>query len=208
MQVDPAKLAALGLSLEDVRTVLADGHRQRAQGHDRRANQSFTVYTNDQLLKAAPWNDVVLAYRNGAPIRVRDIGVAVDGPRSQDRRRLRLAAPAAPAERPRHRAGHHQAARRQRHRDRRPDQGRAAAPEGRDPAVVKINVLSDRTQTIRASVQDVQFTLLLTIALVVMVIFVFLRSVWATVIPSVTVPLALLGAWRDVCWATASTTCR
>jgi len=78
-----------------------------------------------------------------------------------------------------------------------------------DPAAVKVNVISDRTQTIRASVADVQFTLMLTVALVVMVIFIFLRNFWATVIPAVTVPLALVAPSRcSTKWVTVSTTSR
>ena len=161
--------------------------------------QSFTVYTNDQLLKAAPWNDVVLAYRNGAPIRVRDIGVAVDAPgEHQDRRlglRRRRARPSSSIENGR---GillvDHQAAGRQRDRDgRRASRPRCRGCRRRSRRRSTVNTLIDRTQTIRASVHDVEFTLMLTIALVVLVIFVFLRNVPATLIPSVTVPLALLG---------------
>src|SRR5215470_1189999 len=80
VQADPVKLAALGLSLEDVRGVLANVSVNQPKGTIDGEHQSFTVYTNDQLLKAAPWNDVVLAYRNGAPVRVRDIGHAIDAP--------------------------------------------------------------------------------------------------------------------------------
>ena len=80
MQVDPAKLAALGLQLEDVASVIATATVNAPKGSINGALHSFTIYDNDQLLKAAPWNDVVVAYRNGAPVRIRDIGVAVDGP--------------------------------------------------------------------------------------------------------------------------------
>ena len=130
---------------------------------------------------------MVVAYRNGAPLRVSDIGTAISAPQdttqaawADGKRGIFLR--------------DLQAAGRQRHRDRRQDHGGAAAAHASMPPSIRISRLSDRTQTIRASVRDVQFTLLLTIALVVMVIFIFLRNLWATLIPSVTVPLALLGA--------------
>ena len=198
IQVDPAKLAALGLSLEDVRTVLASATVNAPKGTIDGPNQSFTVYTNDQLLKAQPWNDVVLAYRNGAPIRVRDLGVAVDGPENSKIAGWAYAGAAAPA-----------GSNVQNGRSivlaitKQPganvietvDRINAALPrlKASIPPTVEVNAIIDRTQTIRASVKDVEFTLLLTIALVVAVIFVFLRNVPATLIPSVTVPLALLG---------------
>jgi len=163
IQVDPAKLAALGLSLEDVRTVLSSATVNAPKGTIDGPNQSFTVYTNDQLLKAQPWNDVVLAYRNGAPIRVRDLGVAVDGPENSKIAGWAYAGAAAPAG--------------------------SNVQNGRSIVLA----ITKQPGAIRASVKDVEFTLLLTIALVVAVIFVFLRNVPATLIPSVTVPLALLG---------------
>ncbi|WP_454907345.1 efflux RND transporter permease subunit [Variovorax gossypii] len=198
IQVDPAKLAALGLSLEDVRTVLSSATVNAPKGTIDGPNQSFTVYTNDQLLKAQPWNDVVLAYRNGAPIRVRDLGVAVDGPENSKIAGWAYAGAAAPA-----------GSNVQNGRSivlaitKQPganvietvDRINAALPrlKASIPPTIDVNAIIDRTQTIRASVKDVEFTLLLTIALVVAVIFVFLRNVPATLIPSVTVPLALLG---------------
>jgi HAE1 family hydrophobic/amphiphilic exporter-1 len=80
IQADPAKLAAMGMSLEDIRAVIANVSVNAPKGTLDGPTQSFTVYTNDQLLAAAPWNDIILAYKNGAPIRVKDIGVAVDAP--------------------------------------------------------------------------------------------------------------------------------
>jgi HAE1 family hydrophobic/amphiphilic exporter-1 len=198
VQVDPARMAALGMSLEDVRGVIATATVNAPKGTIDGPNQSFTVYTNDQLLKAAPWNDLILAYRNGAPVRVRDIGVAVDAPENakiagwayagagaakdgtvQDGRSIVLAITKQPG------ANVIETV----------DRINAALPrlKASIPPTVEVNAIIDRTQTIRASVKDVEFTLLLTIALVVAVIFVFLRNVPATLIPSVTVPLALLG---------------
>ena len=188
IQVDPAKLVEKNLQLEDVRSQIASATVDNPKGSIIGDKQSFTIFDNDQLTEAKPWNDVIVAYRNGAPVRVRDIGVAVAGPVDttaggvEQRQAQRL---------PRR----VQAARRQRHQDRREHQDRSwSSSRRRFRPTSTSSVTSDRTTTIRASVEDVQFTLMLTIALVVMVIFVFLRSVWATIIPSITVPLALLGA--------------
>jgi hydrophobe/amphiphile efflux-1 (HAE1) family protein len=188
VQVDPAKIASLGMSLEDLRAVLVNATTNSPKGTIDGPNRTFTIYDNDQELRAAPWNDVIVAYRNGAAVRIRDIGRAVDGPEN-----LRLAAWS--GNKPTillpvfKQPGANVIAT--------VDAIKAQLPQLRAaiPPSVKVDILSDRTQTIRASVADVQFTLILTIALVVMVIFVFLRNVWATIIPSVTVPLALVGTF-------------
>ncbi|HWA45201.1 MAG TPA: multidrug efflux RND transporter permease subunit [Hypericibacter adhaerens] len=184
VQVDPQKIAALGLSLEDVRASLVGATVDSPKGTIDAATRSFTIYDNDQVLQAEPWNDVIVAYRNGAPVRVRDIGQAIDGPEN-----VRLAAWAngtraillpifkQPGANVIETVGRIEAA--------------LPRLQAAIPPTVKVQVLIDRTQTIRASISDIQFTLMLSVALVVMVIFVFLRSLWATVIPSVTVPLAL-----------------
>jgi HAE1 family hydrophobic/amphiphilic exporter-1 len=187
IQLDPAKLVAKGLSLEDVRTPLSVATVDNPKGTVRGATRSFTIYTNDQLTKAKDWNNVIVAYKNGAPLRVRDIGQAVAGPQdttqagwADGQRGVILVIFKQPG------ANVIQTV----------DQIKAALPRLRAamPPAINIFTVSDRTQSIRAAVSDVQFTLMLTIALVVMVIFIFLRSVWATIIPSITVPLALLGA--------------
>ncbi|MDZ5450540.1 efflux RND transporter permease subunit [Labrys sp. ZIDIC5] len=187
VQVDPAKLVAKGLSMEDVRTPLAVTTVNNPKGTFNGATRSYTIYANDQLTDAKDWNDVIIAYRNGSPVRVRDIGQAVSAPQddtqagwADGKRGVFLVIFKQPGANVIDTV----------------DNVMKVLPRleaGISPAI-KISVLSDRTQTIRAAVKDVQFTLLLTIGLVVMVIFVFLRSVWATVIPSITVPLALLGA--------------
>src|ERR1700745_3439872 len=185
IQVDPAKVASFGLSLEDLRGVIINATTVSPKGTIDGKTRTFTIYDNGQMLNAAPWNDVIVAYKNGAPVRIRDIGRAIDAPEN-----TRLAAFAngkqaillpifkLPG------ANVIQTV----------DSIKAALPQlqAAIPPAVKVQVLSDRTQTIRASVTDVQFTLLLTIALVVAVIFIFLRSLWATIIPSVAVPLALV----------------
>ncbi|MGM4906431.1 multidrug efflux RND transporter permease subunit [Tardiphaga sp. 866_E4_N2_1] len=187
IQIDPAKLVAKGLQLEDIRSQIAITTVDSPKGNIDGATRSYTIYANDQLPESKDWNDVIIAYRNGGPLRVRDIGTAVTGPEdakqaawANGKRGVFLVIFKQPGANVIDTV----------------DKIKAELPRlvAAIPPTVKIEVLSDRTQTIRAAVQDVQFTLLLTIALVVMVIFVFLRSVWATVIPSVTVPLALLGA--------------
>ncbi|MFI5010858.1 MAG: multidrug efflux RND transporter permease subunit [Hyphomicrobiales bacterium] len=187
IQLDPAKLVAKGLSLEDVRTPLSVATVDNPKGTIDGRTRSFTIYTNDQLTRSKDWNDIIVAYRNGAPLRVRDIGQAVTGPQdtrqagwADGKRGVILVIFKQPG------ANIIETV----------DNIMAALPRLRAamPTAIDIFTLSDRTQTIRASIKDVQFTMLLTIGLVVMVIFLFLRSLWATIIPSVTVPLALLGA--------------
>jgi HAE1 family hydrophobic/amphiphilic exporter-1 len=199
IQVDPGKISGLGLSLEDIRTQIANATVNTPKGAFDGQKQSVTVYDNDQLFTASAWNDVIVAYRAGAPIRVRDIGVAVDGPEN-----VKLAASAYAGA-----GGDEDANQLANGRTillavfKQPganvidtvDGIRRAMPRVQRaiPPAVKIGIISDRTQTIRASVHDVEFTLILTIVLVVLVIFIFLRNVAATLIPSVTVPLAILG---------------
>ena len=188
VQVDPARLAAMGMTLEDVRNSLVNATVDTAKGSIDNDRQSLAIYDNDQLTKASQYDKVIIAYRNGAPVRVSDIGRAVDAPENtklagwqNGKRGIQLLIFKTPganvidtvarirAELPRLQAA--------------------------IPPSVKVSTIIDRTLTINASLADVQFTLILSIALVVMVIFVFLRSFWATVIPSVTVPLALVGTF-------------
>jgi len=187
IQVDPAKLVAKGLSLEDVRSQIGITTVDSPKGNIDGTTRAYTIYANDQLLQAKDWNDVIIAYRNGGPLRVRDIGQAVTGPEdakqaawANGKRGVFLVVFKQPG------ANVIETV----------DKIKATLPRlvAAIPPAIKIDLISDRTTTIRAAVEDVQFTLLLTIALVVMVIFIFLRSFWATVIPTVTVPLALLGA--------------
>jgi hydrophobic/amphiphilic exporter-1 (mainly G- bacteria), HAE1 family len=187
VQVDPAKLVAKGLSLEDVRNQIAITTVDSPKGNIDGEKRAFTIYSNDQLLDSKDWNDVIIAYRNGGPLRIRDIGQAVTGPEdakqaawANGKRGVFLVVYKQPGANVIDTV----------------DKIKSLLPRlvAAIPASIKVEVISDRTLTIRAAVEDVQFTLLLTIFLVVMVIFVFLRSFWATVIPAVTVPLALLGA--------------
>ncbi|NEW86264.1 acriflavine resistance protein B, partial [Rhodopseudomonas sp. WA056] len=197
IQVDPAKLMAKGLSLEEVRSQIAITTVDSPKGTLDAPTKSYTIYANDQLTESKDWNDVILAYRNGGPLRIRDIGRAVTGPEdaktaawANGKRGVFLVVFKQPGANVIDTVDHIKA-----------ELPRLVA--GIPPAI-KVEVMSDRTTTIRAAVEDVQFTLMLTIALVVMVIFLFLRSFWATIIPSVTVPLALLGACA-LMWAAGYT---
>jgi hydrophobe/amphiphile efflux-1 (HAE1) family protein len=185
VQVDPARLAAMGMTLEDVRSVLVNATVNAPKGTIDTAQKSYTIYNNDQLTKADEYQDVILAWRNGAPVRVRDIGRAIDGPENQfltawqnGKKGIILLVFKQPGANVIDTA----------------ERIKAALPhlEAAIPPSVHVNVIMDRTLTIRASVHEMQFTLTLSIALVVMVIFLFLRSLWATIIPSITVPVALI----------------
>ncbi|MCC8941604.1 efflux RND transporter permease subunit [Bradyrhizobium sp. Arg68] len=188
IQVDPEALAARGINLEDVRTVLGQANVDLAKGTLNSPRQTYTLNTNDQLFKPDQYADLVIAYRNGSPVRIKDIGRAVSAGENDliagwynHQRAIILAVQRQP--------GANVIQTVQRIKDLMP------TLQASIPAAIKINVISDRTQTIRASITDVQFTLLLTVALVVMVIFIFLRSFWATIIPAVTVPLSLIGTF-------------
>jgi hydrophobe/amphiphile efflux-1 (HAE1) family protein len=186
VQVDPAKIASLGLQLEDIAGVIATATVDNPKGSISGPLHSFAVYDNDQLLKAAPWNDVVVAYKNGAPVRIRDIGVAVDGPENNQisawqngQNGILLLIFKQPG------ANVVDAV----------DRIQKLLPQtlASVPPSIKVDTVVNRTTTIKASLEDVEFTLMLTISLVVLVIFLFLRNFWATAIPGLTVPLALLG---------------
>ncbi|HXI47359.1 MAG TPA: efflux RND transporter permease subunit, partial [Steroidobacteraceae bacterium] len=186
VQIDPTKLAALGLEMEDVANVITAATVDAPKGSISGPTRSMTIYANDQLLKAAPWNDVVVAYKNGAAVRIRDIGVAVDGPENRlitawqnGRNGILLLIFKQPG------ANVIEAV----------DRVQALLPHALAsvPPSIKVDTVANRTTTIKASVEDVERTLCITIVLVVLVIFLFLRNAWATIIPGVTVPLALLG---------------
>jgi HAE1 family hydrophobic/amphiphilic exporter-1 len=193
VQVDPAKLVAKGLSLEDIRSQIAVTTVDSPKGNIDGDRRAYTIYANDQLLDPDAWNDVIIGYRNGGPLRIRDVGKAVAGPEdmkqaawADGKRGVFLVIFKQPGANVIDTV----------------DKIKAQLPRliAAIPPAIKIKIISDQTLTIRAAVEDVQFTLLITIMLVIMVIFIFLRSAWATIIPSVTVPLALLGAC-SLMWA-------
>ncbi|QPB18915.1 efflux RND transporter permease subunit [Rhizobium sp. 007] len=188
IQVDPNKIAALGLSLEDIRTAIDANTSNGPKGEIQAPNHTYTVYDNDQILEAGPWNDAIVAYHNSAPVRVSDIGKAIDGPENTQLQAWANGKPAIllpifklPGANVIDTV----------------DKIKAMLPalQATAPRALHVSILSDRTTTIRASVKDVEQTLMITIVLVVMVIFLFLRNFWPTVIPSITVPLALVGTF-------------
>ncbi|MGO9173177.1 MAG: efflux RND transporter permease subunit [Rhodomicrobium sp.] len=188
VQVDPEKLATRNLTLEDVRAVLGNITADAAKGTINGAVQSFTVAANDQIMKPADYDNIILAYKQGAPIRVKDVGRAVGGPEnyllgatSTGKPCVLLVVFKQPG------ANVIETV----------EGIYDALPKLRSviPAGVHVDVISDRTVTIRASVFDVEFTLVLTIALVVLVILIFLRNLRATLIPSTVVPISLLGTF-------------
>ena len=188
IRVNPQALAARGISLEDVRSVISAANVDQPKGTLNSPRVTYTLNTNDQLLKPSAYEDLVIAYRNGSPVRIRDIGYAIDAPENDllagwyDKQpAIILAVQRVPG------ANVIETV----------DRIKSLLPtlQASVPPAIKVAIAADRTQTIRASVEDVQFTLLLTVALVVMVIFVFLRNFWATIIPAVTVPLSLVGTF-------------
>jgi hydrophobe/amphiphile efflux-1 (HAE1) family protein len=188
VQINPGALAARGIGIEEVRNSLAAATVNRPKGNLEGAHQTVTLDTNDQIFDAAGFRNVVVTYRNGAPVRLGDIAEVVDGVRN---------------------------GRQGAWFERKPAEGLAIQREAGAntiqvvdtikellpklqqsiPPTVHVDLVSDRSLVIRAAVHDVQFTMLLTIALVVLVIFIFLRTVWATVIPSLAVPLSLLSTF-------------
>ena len=188
VQVNPQALAARGVGLEDVRNVISQANVDQPKGTLNSPRRTYTINTNDQLLNPDAYNQLIVAYRNGSPVRIKDIGAAINAPENDllagwfnQQRAIILAVQRQP--------GANVIAT--------VDRVKAMLPQlqAAIPKDIRVSILSDRTETIRASVSDVRFTLVLTVALVVMVIFVFLRNFWATVIPAVTVPLSLIGTF-------------
>jgi hydrophobe/amphiphile efflux-1 (HAE1) family protein len=188
VRVDPARLAAYGLAMEDVRTAVANANVNGAKGGFDGPRLAFALGANDQLVDAAAYQNLVIAWRNGAPVRLSDIGSVVNGVEND-----RVAAwfkdqPAAVLD-----------------IQRQPGANivqtvqlvKAALPrlQSAIPSAIKLTIVSDRTETIRASVRDVQVTLIMAVILVVAVIFLFLRSPRATFIPAIALPLSLIGTF-------------
>ncbi|HTV79006.1 MAG TPA: efflux RND transporter permease subunit [Steroidobacteraceae bacterium] len=186
IQVDPVKAASMGIQLEDIAGVIANATVDAPKGSFNGELHNFAIYDNDQLLEAKPWNDIIIAYVHGAPVRIRDIGVAVDGPENDQMTAWQNGHPGILLQ-----------------VFKQPGANvidtvkriKAMMPHALAavPASVKVDLVMDRTTTINASVHDVEITLLITFCLVVLVIFLFLRNAWATIIPGVTVPLSLFG---------------
>jgi hydrophobe/amphiphile efflux-1 (HAE1) family protein len=188
VQVDPGKLASLGLSLEDVRGVIASSTVNSPKGSLNGPKQTLSIYANDQILKAEPYNDLILAYRNGAPVRIRDVGRAVDGPEQ-----LRSAALV------NNQRGVGLVIRKQAEANVIDTISRIKAMlpqlQAAIPPAMKIDLLSDRSRTIRSSVEEVELHLVLTVGLVTLVVFVFLRNTRATLISSAVVPVSIIATF-------------
>jgi hydrophobe/amphiphile efflux-1 (HAE1) family protein len=185
VQINPGALASRGLGFEDVRNALTATTLDRPKGNLEGAHQTYTLDTNDQLFNAAAYDKVIIAYRNGAPVRVKDVGNTVDSVQNArtgawffDTKAEGLAI--------QRQAGANTI--------QLVDTIKEMIPRIMEsfPPSVRVDLVSDRSLVIRAAVHDVQFTMIVTIALVIIVIFLFLRTLWATIIPSLAVPLSLL----------------
>jgi len=186
VEVNPMTLGNYGIGLEDVRTALGQVNANEPKGILANGLVRWTIMDNDQLFDAAHYAPLIVAYHNGSPIRLRDIGTVVDSVEDIHTAGLSNSVPSVVIIVWRQPGANIVGT---------VDRVRADLPEiqASIPAAVKVDVASDRTTTIRASVDDIQVTLLITVVLVILVIFIFLRNVWATVIPAVAVPVSLLG---------------
>ncbi len=188
IRANPTSLASYGMSLEDLRTALAAANVNQAKGVLDGPRQSFTIGANDQLSSSAQYNSIVVAYKNGAPVRLSDVASAVDSAENIKQAAWMNTTPAVVLNIQRQPGSNIISV---------ADRVKVLLKQLQSslPASVKVQILTDRTETIRASVADVQFELMLTVGLVVLVIFLFLRNLRATVIPSVAVPLSLVGTF-------------
>jgi len=188
IQANTTALASYGLSLEDLRTALGNANVDQAKGTFDGQHQAFTIGANDQLLSSKGYNPLIIAYRNGGPVRLKDVAVASDAAENVRQAAWANKRPAVVLNIQRQPGANIISV---------VDRIKKILPQLQAalPSSVQVQILTDRTTTIRASVEDVQFTLMLTIALVVMVIFLFLRSVRATIIPSFAVPLSIVGTF-------------
>jgi multidrug efflux pump len=188
IQANPTALASYGLSLEDLRASLAQANVDQAKGVIDGQRQSYTIGANDQLFSSEQYKPIVIAYRNGAPVRLMDVANVIDGTENDQLAAWMNLTPAVIMNIQRQPGANIISV---------VDRIKTLLPQLQAalPSAVKVQILTDRTTTIRASVKDVEFELMLAIALVVMVVFVFLRNLSATVIPSVAVPLSLIGTF-------------
>jgi multidrug efflux pump len=188
IQANPTALASYGISLEQLRTMVASVNVDQAKGQLQDNRQAYTIGANDQLFRPEDYANTIIAYRSGNPVRLSDVATVIEGPENANQAAWMNTTPAVIL-----------------NIQRQPGANiikvadsvklRLKQLQANLPASVKVTVLTDRTNTIRASVADVKFSLMLTIALVVMVIFLFLRTLAATIIPSIAVPLSLVGTF-------------
>jgi multidrug efflux pump len=188
VRANPTALASYGISLEDLRAVIAAANVNQAKGTFDGPDQSYTIAANDQLLTSAEYKPLIVAHRNGAPVRLDDVADVVDDVENVEQAAWRDETPAVIVNIQRQPGANVIAV---------VDRVRALLPQLQAtlPPAVHMEILTDRTTTIRASVADVQFELMLAVVLVVLVIFLFLRSLAGTVIPAVAVPLSLVGTF-------------
>src|SRR6267142_1579012 len=182
------KLVFYGFSLEDLRAVLGQSNVDQPKGNLEGPRQSFTIGANDQLFSVEEYKALVVAYKNNAPVRLTDVANVVEGPENVKQAAWMNEKPAIIVNIQRQPGANIIAV---------VNRIKRLLPQLKAslPSSIEITTLTDRTTTIRASVADVEFTLMLTIALVVMVMFLFLRSLSATVIPSVAVPISIVGTF-------------
>jgi multidrug efflux pump len=188
IHANPTALAAYGLTLEDLREVISTANVNQAKGSFDGPRQSYNIGANDQLFSSAEYRPLIVAYRNGAPVRLSDVAEAIDDVENVKQAAWMNNTPAVILNIQRQPGANVIAV---------VDRIKRLLPQLQSslPPSIKVSVLTDRTTTIRASVRDVQFELMLAVVLVVLVMFLFLRSMSATVIPSVAVPLSLVGTF-------------
>src|SRR5246500_2042033 len=188
IQFNPAALASLGMGPEDLRNAITQANVDAPKGSFNGSKQAYMIGSNDQLLTAEQYRPLIIAYKNGAPVHLSDVADVIDGVEDDQLAAWVGSTPTVLLD-----------------VQRQPganiiqtvDRIKRLLPKltASIPPTVHVSILTDRTETIRASVRDVQLTLILTVALVILVIFLFLRRVWATVIPSVALPLSLIGTF-------------
>jgi multidrug efflux pump len=188
VQVNPTALSSYGLTMEDVRTAIAQANVNQAKGAFDGKSQSYSIWANDQLLSSTQYRPLVIAYRNGGPVRLSDVANVIDDAENVKQAAWMNQTPAVIVNIQRQPGANIIAV---------VDRVKRLLPQLRAslPSAVKVTILTDRTITIRASVLDIEFEMMLTVGLVVMVIFLFLRTAAGTVIPSVAVPLSLVGTF-------------
>jgi multidrug efflux pump len=188
IQANPTALSSYGLTMADLRTAVGQANVNQAKGSFDGQRQAYAIGANDQILSGEDYRPLIIAYKNGAPIRLSDVATILDGVENDKLAAWKNETPAVILNIQRQPGANIIAV---------VDRVKELLPQLRAslPSAVELSILTDRTTTIRASVADVEFTLVLTIALVVMVIFLFLRTLAATVIPSVAVPLSIVGTF-------------
>jgi multidrug efflux pump len=188
IQTNPNALTSYGLGLEDLRVTVAQANVNQAKGNFDGTRQAYTIGANDQLMSSDDYRPLIIAYRNGAPVRLSDVATVIDDAENVKQAAWMNTAPAVILNIQRQPGANIISV---------VDRIEKLLPQLKAslPSSIEVSVLTDRTTTIRASVADVQFELMLTVALVVMVIFLFLRTLAATIIPSIAVPLSLVGTF-------------